>query len=172
MQKTAELRDTTELLQKIFATTEFCIVYLDPRFNFIQVNQAYADVCGRPADFFVGKNHFELFPNDENQAIFESVVRSGTPFSVYAKPFVFPDDPQRVTYWDWSLLPVKNAQGVIDGLLFCLVDVTKRRKAEEELARTQKELAEAKRLSDIGTLAAAVAHEPRQPARRDPHGGL
>ncbi|MBI4350728.1 MAG: PAS domain S-box protein [Elusimicrobia bacterium] len=42
-------------------------------------------------------------------------------------------------------------------------DVTARRKAEEELLGAQAELARAKRLSDIGTLAATVAHELRNP---------
>ena len=68
-----------------------------------------------------------------------------------------------MTYWDWSLLPVKTPAGQIEGLVFCLVDVTKRELAEQELSRTQKKLVEAQRLSDIGTLAATVAHELRNP---------
>jgi PAS domain S-box-containing protein len=40
-----------------------------------------------------------------------------------------------VTYWDWSLLPVKEADGKIVGLVFTLIDVTGRKKAEEELRR-------------------------------------
>ena len=162
--RTAELRETNEILEKILSSTHFCIVYLDPHFNFIRVNKAYADSCGYPIEHFIGKNHFDLYPDEENQNIFEKVVKTGESFSIYAKPFAFPDHPEwGVTYWDWSLLPVKDSSGRVEGLVFCLVDVTKRKLAEEELFETQKKLDEAQRLSDIGTLAATVAHELRNP---------
>ncbi|MBF0484080.1 MAG: PAS domain-containing protein [Candidatus Omnitrophica bacterium] len=163
-QRTAELRQANELMEKIFSTAHFSIVYLDPKFNFIRVNKSYAQACGYTPEFFIGKNHFDLYPHDENRAIFENVVKTGQPFSVFAKPFSFPDHPEwGVTYWDWSLLPVKDGIGAVEGLVFCLVDVTKRTQAEEELEKTRMQLEAAKRLSDIGTLAATVAHELRNP---------
>jgi len=51
------------------------------------------------------------------------------------------------------LLTVSNA----------LATIIERRRAEQGLIQAQKELADAKRLSDIGTLAATVAHELRNP---------
>jgi signal transduction histidine kinase len=44
-----------------------------------------------------------------------------------------------------------------------LAGIIVRRRAQENLSSTQKELADARRLSDIGTLAATVAHELRNP---------
>ena len=162
--RTAELRETNQLLQKILSSTHFCIVYLDPQFNFIRVNKAYADSCGHPPEYFIGRNHFDLYPDKENEDIFKKVVQTGSPFSTYAKAFKFKDHPEwGITYWDWSLLPVNNSAGKVEGLVFCLVDVTKRKLAEDELSQTQRKLVEAKRLSDIGTLAATVAHELRNP---------
>ncbi len=162
--RTAELREANEILEKIFSSTHFSLVYLDIHFNFVRVNKAYADACGHPVGYFTGKNHFDLYPDAENEKIFETVIRTGEPFSVSAKPFEFPDHPEwGTTYWDWSLLPVREPSGRIEGLVFCLVDVTKRKQAEEELSRTRQRLDEAQRLSDIGTLAATVAHELRNP---------
>jgi PAS domain S-box-containing protein len=43
------------------------------------------------------------------------------------------------------------------------IDITERRHAESALLATQMEMAKAKRLSDVGTLAATVAHELRNP---------
>ena len=63
--------------------------YLTPDFDFIRVNRAYAEADGRSQGFFTGKNHFDLFPNDENQAIFRSVVESGESYTVSAKPFSY-----------------------------------------------------------------------------------
>ncbi|MBI5841861.1 MAG: PAS domain S-box protein [Chloroflexi bacterium] len=130
-----ELRKNYELLNRIFATTHFCVVYLDRDFNFVRVNKAYANACGYPPEFFAGKNHFDLYPGEKAETIFRNVVSTGTPFTIYANPFQFPDHPERgVTYWDWTLHPLMNEEGYVEGLLFVLLDVTKRKRAEEERA--------------------------------------
>ncbi|MBW1797679.1 MAG: PAS domain-containing protein, partial [Deltaproteobacteria bacterium] len=100
----ARLAESNQLLAGVLEHTHMMAVYLDPRFNFIWVNRAYADTCRHKPSFFPGKNHFDLYPHEETQAIFQRVVDTGEPFFVAAKPFQFPDQPERgVTYWDWSL---------------------------------------------------------------------
>ncbi|AFM26153.1 PAS domain S-box protein [Desulfomonile tiedjei] len=126
--------ENAAILSRVFSTTHFSLVYLDKEFNFIQVNKAYADACGYPPEYFPGKNHFDLYPHEENESIFRRVVETGEAFTVYAKPFDFPDDPDRgTTYWDWSLYPIKDADGQVEGLVFILLDVTDRHKVEEAL---------------------------------------
>jgi PAS domain S-box-containing protein len=133
-----EALENSEILNKIFSTTHFCIVFLDRDFNFIKVNQAYADSCGYPTDFFPGKNHFELYPHDENESIFRKVVETGETFTIYAKPFEFPDAPDRgTTYWDWTLHPVKDPQGRVEALIFILLEVTERETAEQALRESE-----------------------------------
>ncbi|MDO8787417.1 MAG: PAS domain S-box protein [Sulfuritalea sp.] len=135
------LRRNYELLDRIFATTHFSLAYLDRNFNFLRVNKAYADACGRMTDFFPGKNHFALYPNEENEAIFRQTVGSGQPFTIYAKPFQFPDHPEwGITYWDWTLHPLKNELGHVEGLLFVLLDVTQHMRAEEKLRTNEASL--------------------------------
>ena len=130
------LRDTNELLEKIFSTPHLLIAYMDADFNFIRVNRAYAEVDGREPEFFVGKNHFALYPNEENEAIFRRVVEMGEPHTAYAKPFEYVEHPERgVTYWDWDLHPVKDTSGEVEGLVLCLVNVTKRVMVEKELRK-------------------------------------
>ena len=136
-----DLKDTNFLLERIFDTTHVLIAYLDPEFNFIRVNRAYAEIDGRPQEFFPGKNHFDLYPHEENEEIFGRVVQTGEPYFVYAKAFEHPRQPERgMTYWDWSLLPVKDEHGEVEGLLLTLLDVTERVKAHEQLREYQKEL--------------------------------
>ncbi|MBI5910275.1 MAG: PAS domain S-box protein [Betaproteobacteria bacterium] len=130
------LRKNYELLDRIFATTHFCIVYLDREFNFVRVNQAFAVACGYPPEFFMGKNNFDLYPGEKAEAIFRNVVATGQPFTIYAAPFRFPNHPEwGVSYWDWTLHPLRNADGAVDGLLFVLLDVTERKRAEREHAQ-------------------------------------
>ncbi len=126
------LHESNEMLERVFESTHFHIAYLDRDFNFLRVNKTYADSCGHPPEFFVGMNHFALYPNAENEAIFRRVVETGEPFTIYAKPFEFPDQPERgTTWWDWTLSPVRAADGKLAALVFALVDVTERVRAEQ-----------------------------------------
>ncbi|MCL5264366.1 MAG: PAS domain S-box protein, partial [Chloroflexi bacterium] len=129
-------------LQAIIENTHTQLAYLDPEFNFVMVNSAYAQDSGHTKEELVGRNHFELFPNPENQAIFEMVRDTGQPVEFHAKPFEYADQPWRgVTYWDWTLAPAKDEAGRVRGLVFSLLNVTEQIRAQEAL-RQAKEYSE------------------------------
>ncbi len=125
-------RASGTLLESIFSNTQILLAYLDADFNFVRVNRAYSEADGRPLDFFPGKNHFDLYPNAENKAIFQEVLESGQPRKVFGKPFEYPEHPERgVSYWDWTLEPIKGPNGRVAGLLLSLINVTDRVHAEQ-----------------------------------------
>ncbi len=127
-----------ELLASVLDNTHLLAAFLTPRFDFVWVNRAYAESARKPASFFPGKNHFDLYPHAENEAIFERVVETGQPFFVEAKPFEYPDQPDRgVTYWDWGLVPVRNESGAVAGLVLTLGEVTGRIRAEQKLRESE-----------------------------------
>jgi diguanylate cyclase (GGDEF)-like protein/PAS domain S-box-containing protein len=135
------LYNSNELLERIFANIRMLIAYMDADFNFIRVNQAYATADGRNPDDFVEKNHFELYPNRENERIFREVVASGQPYTVYARPFVYEHNRERgVTYWDWNVQPVKDPQGRVTGLVLSLLDRTEEKRAENALHDSRESL--------------------------------
>lgn len=135
------LREFNQLLAAVLEHTHMMAVYLDAQFNFIWVNRAYAETCRHAPDFFPGRNHFELYPHEENQAIFQKVAETGEPFYIAAKPFIFPDQPERgTTYWDWSLIPVKGDHDRVTGLVFTLAEVTDRIRTLEALRESEQRL--------------------------------
>ncbi len=137
--KLAELAQSLErekgILQSVMSGAKNShLVYLDRDFNFVRVNETYARTCGYTPEEMVGKNHFALYPDAENEAIFSRVRDTGVPVEVHDKPFVFPDQPERgTTYWDWTLTPIKNGSGYVEGLVFSLFETTQRKQAEEAL---------------------------------------
>jgi len=152
-----EVRYSKELLERVFSNIHVMIAYMDPEFNFIRVNRLYAEADKREPEFFIGKNHFDLYPNEENKAIFRKVVTTGEPYFAYARPFEYAEHPERgITYWDWSLQSIKDTGSNVQGLVFSLIDVT-------DKVLLQAEAMQNAHLASLGELAAGVAHEINNP---------
>jgi len=128
------LREERDVIETIMESTHAQLAYLDREFRFLRVNSAYARGTGYSKEQLLGCDHFELFPHQENQAIFERVRDTGQPAIFYAKPFTFRDRPELgTTYWDWSLVPVKDEDGTARGLVLSLIDVTGRQQVQRAL---------------------------------------
>ena len=136
------------------------LLYLDRDFNFVRVNETYARSCGYKPEEMIGKNHFVLYPHTENEAIFARVRDSGVPEEYHDKPFAFPDQPERgTTYWDWTLIPVKDNGGIVKGLVFSLTETTERRLTEERLRLQTVELTAAN--NELESFSYSVSHDLR-----------
>ena len=129
------------LLQTIMENAAAHLAYLDTEFTYILVNSAYAEGTGHEVAEVVGRNHFELFPHAENRQVFEKVRDTGEPAKFWAMPIHFPEEPERgTTYWDWSMVPVKDRQGVVKGLLISSTEVTDRLRGRQKSERLQGDL--------------------------------
>ena len=125
------------VLRAIMENTGTMLAYLDPEFNFVAVNSAYAKGTGHTVEEMIGGNRFALFPNEESQAIFEMVRDTGKAVTYYDKPFKYAYHPERgVTYWNWTLAPVKDETGNVQGLVLSLTETTQRKEMEQELLET------------------------------------
>jgi len=126
------LKREEQIRRTVMENTGAQLAYLDPEFDFVMVNSAYAKGSGHTEEELIGKNHFALFPNEENRAIFEQVRDTGKSVVYYDKPFEFINQSERgVTYWDWTLTPVKDFSGKVQGLVLSLIETTERKKVEE-----------------------------------------
>ncbi len=118
--------------------TDAMLVLLDPAFNFVWVSPAYAQACRMAPEELLGKNHFALHPDAENEAIFRQARDSGEAVVYNDRPFAFPGQPERgVTYWDWCLTPVKDEHKAVTGLAFSLSETTRFKQAEDALRQSE-----------------------------------
>ncbi|MDA8126465.1 MAG: PAS domain S-box protein [Deltaproteobacteria bacterium] len=130
-----DLAEQSRILEAFFNHSLTPTVFLDRDFNFIRVNEAYAQACRRDTRAFPGHNHFQLYPS-ALEALFRQVVETKKPFQALASPFGYPAHPEGGTsFWDWTLVPIPDESGEIDFLVFSLNDVTKRKLAEEEVKK-------------------------------------
>ena len=135
------LRRECSQLDSMMRATDVMLVLLDAQFNFVWVNHAYAQTCRMKPEGMIGKNHFDLYPDSENEAIFRKVRDTGKSAFFNDKPYVFPDQPERgVTYWNWSLTPIKAASEDVTGLVFSLRETTRFKRAEEALRESEQRM--------------------------------
>jgi len=145
--KTDELLTYIESEKNSFSTimenTKTNLAFLDRDFKFIAVNSSYCRGSGFAEKELIGKQYFALFPNEEAQNIFKKVRDTGKPIEFFSHPSFFKDRPWLgITYWDWTLAPVKNENGAVTGLVLSLLDVTDRIRNEKELEKHSMELEE------------------------------
>jgi two-component system phosphate regulon sensor histidine kinase PhoR len=140
------LRLERDLLETVMGNTEERLAYLTPDFRFVHVNAAYCRGCGLKPEDLIGRSHFELFPHEEIEAIFNRVLATGEAAHYREQVLGRPQDPQEpATYWDWDLVPVKDELGNVLGLVLSLSDVTasvQARLAQERLAKEAEARAE------------------------------
>ncbi|MGE5295441.1 MAG: PAS domain S-box protein [Solirubrobacterales bacterium] len=137
----SRLRTRSQMLEGFFQHTITPLAFLDRRFNFLRVNEAYAQADDKDPEYFTGRNHFDLYPDPENQAIFEEVVRSKRPYRAYAKPFNYAGTPQQgTTFWNWQITPLLDEQGQVQSLVLNLENVTEQQKALQEVQERARQL--------------------------------
>jgi PAS domain S-box-containing protein len=139
VERTDQIVQQSRLLELYFQHSLGGLALLDRDFNFLRVNAAYARADQRDVADFPGHNHFEFYPSDA-QAIFEQVLKTKQPYQTFARAFEYAEHPERgVTFWDWSLVPILDANGEVELLLLSLNDVTERIRAEEALRASEKD---------------------------------
>jgi PAS domain S-box-containing protein len=145
----ADLRRQRDLLQVMIDSTETNLAYLDRDMRFVYLNETYARASGHSVQDLIGSQHFDVFPNAENEAIFSHVRDAGEPISYVGKPFSYAEHPEwGISYWDWTLTPIRDDDEDVSGLVLSLTDVTPRiteLRQQEKRLRQRQELIEVTR---------------------------
>jgi PAS domain S-box-containing protein len=151
-----EVQSRAAELAAVIENTDAQLALLDRAFDFVLVNSAYAQGSGYSKEELVGRNHFALFPNPENQAIFERVRDTGTLYKAIEKPFEYTSQPERgVTYWNWALVPIKGRAGQVEALLLSLLDVTPQVRARQRIEALAQEVR--RRAAELEATLSAIA---------------
>jgi hypothetical protein len=139
------LRHANELLEHMFSNTYVMLACLDRHYNYVRVNSRFAQYNNRKESFYTGKNYFDVNPIDGAREVFDHIVRTGEPLTGFEKTWIDPNDPQESpTYWNWSMMPVKDADGNVEGLVLSHQDVTESVRDREALQESERKEQEAR----------------------------
>jgi len=145
-----DLRESAQKYQGIFNESVVAIYVFDEKKNFVDANQAGLDLLGYSMEELLGMNIADVdadpaavLPAHQQLVSGERIVN----FEHQLKR----KDGRIITVLNNSR-PLSDAHGNIIGMQSTLIDITERKKIEEELLKAQK-------LESVGVLAGGIAHD-------------
>ena len=163
-ERTKELAVEYSLMQTFMDNIPDFIYFKDEKSRFIKVNKTSADHVSTTPEEMIGKTDFDFFPEEEAKKLFADdnrIMKSNKPLIDKLERSTVPDGKER-----WSSttkIPRYNEKGEAIGIMGISRDITKHKKAEEELRKTQEKLIRSEKLATLGKLTGAVGHELRNP---------
>ncbi|HEY3377849.1 MAG TPA: PAS domain-containing sensor histidine kinase [Armatimonadota bacterium] len=148
-QRTASLvAELDSILQNI--PTGMAITDRDNRL--VRANEAFVRTLGIPFSQLVGRKISDITGNPIGDILRERARQTGMTETIRAISYVLPSQPERTeAYWDLTVVPIQNEDGVTDRLLTMLNDVT-----EDVLFRQQLEFERARWLTTLTTFPQAI----------------
>ncbi|MDG4595316.1 MAG: PAS domain S-box protein, partial [Candidatus Contendobacter sp.] len=136
------LRQSRNLLQTVLDTIPACVFWKDHDLRYLGCNQAFArDAGANSTSELIGRDDYQLawreqadlYRSDDRQ-----VLESGTPKIDYEEPQTTPDG--RRVWLRISKVALRDADGVVFGILGTYQDITEHKQAEEAIQRTNRQL--------------------------------
>ena len=129
------LRDSEQLLNNILESMNEGILVLDHKFRYTIFNKTMEAITNTPRKKVIGRRPWDVFPYVKNSPIEENqkkAMAGKTAGSVEIRSYL-PDKPNSWTRDSFS--PVKDAEGLIVGVVGVVSDISRQKQDEEELRR-------------------------------------
>ncbi|MCT7984200.1 PAS domain S-box protein [Laspinema sp. A4] len=140
-----EIFEREQLLNSFFkasSSVSLGLGIVNDQMQFIQVNEALAEVHGLSPQEHIGKTVNEIMPDvtHQVQSLVDELLKSGTPILNLELSSEKPCEPGVLHHWLTCYFPVPLKNGRARGVGFIVLDITQRKKAEQALRQIQERL--------------------------------
>jgi PAS domain S-box-containing protein len=153
------LNEQILFLQTLIDTLPHPIFYKDNAGRYLGCNQAFEDFIGLKRDDLVGKTVYDIAPR-EMAEVYEAAdndLLESRRNQTYEASVRYADGTRRQVIFNKAVF--YHQDGSLAGLVGAMLDITDRKRAEEEKAFREKQLRQAQKMEAIGTLAGGIAHD-------------
>ena len=163
----ARLAKERQLLGALMDQSPDHIYFKDTEGHFTLVNAAMARLlgCSDPSQV-IGKTDFDFFAPEHAEPAFldeQDLVQGRVAVVSKEEKETWPDG--RETWVHSTKLALSDPSGRIDGTFGISRNITERKRVEESLRESERQLRLAQKLESIGQLAAGIAHEINTPVQ-------
>jgi two-component system, cell cycle sensor histidine kinase and response regulator CckA len=153
------LREQLHFLQQLLDAIPIPIFYKDRQGMFRGANRAYEKFVGMTKDQIVGKTVFGVAPQDLANIYYQAdEALFGRPGAqVYETSFLHADGNRHDIVFNKATYV--GTDGCVAGLVGAILDITERKRAEEEKRSLQSRLQRSEKMEALGQLAGGVAHD-------------
>ena len=147
------------LAQQIVDSVQEGIIVLDSELRYVVWNPFMERFTGIKSKDVIGRTPLQLFPFLKDQgimALFERALQG----HVSTGPDVSSPALDGSVLWSMGKIgPLLNEHGEVNGVLVCIIDITERKRSEEEHRKLEAQIQHSQRLESLGVLAGGIAHD-------------